>query len=106
MRYREGTFVRYKADNLLGLVSGGPNYRVGQRIGCWWHKGGSRGFIHTDEVETLNIEQILKDTFGNEEAKASLIERYLRLMKEDGEVDSRIEDEDVRPIVFEMIKRL
>lgn len=105
MRYREGTLVVYKEDNLLGLVCGGLNYRVGSRIGCWWHKGASRGFIHTDEVEILTLDEVLQLTFSNEKAKASLLERRLRLINDDGEVDIPINDEDVRIAVVDMINK-
>lgn len=104
MIIREGMMVRYKQKNEMGLVS---EVREGatpgrKRLICWWHIGGTRSIIPEDLVEPISIVSILNSTFENEYAKASLIERQLRLF-EGGIIDSLIEGDEIRCSIVDFL---
>lgn len=94
-----GGFVRYKMKNELGLV--GEMKFNGAR--CWYHSGGTRAMTPYDLIEPITLEEVLENTFSNEYAKASLIERSLRV-QEGGDTSDLIDDPEIRPEVRQLIK--
>lgn len=94
-----GGFVRYKMKNELGLI--GEMTFNGAR--CWYHMGGTRAMTPYDLIERISIEEVLENTFSNEYAKASLIERHYRL-HEGGDTSDLIDDPGIRPEVRQLIK--
>ena len=86
-----GTFVRYILKDELGLVS--DMVYAGAR--CWFHMGGTRAMTPYDMIEPITFDEVLTHNFSNEYAKASLIERYLRV-REGGDVSDLIDDRTIR----------
>ena len=94
-----GTFVRYLPKNELGLV--GEMKFNGAR--CWYHSGGTRAMTPYDIIEPITLDEVLQNTFSNEYAKASLIERHYRL-HEGGDTSDLIDDPGIRPEVRQLLK--
>ena len=86
-----GTFVRYTIKNELGLI--GEIRFNGAR--CWQHNVGTRSMSPYELIEPFTLEEVLSETFSNEYAKASLIERSLRI-QEGGDVSDLIDDRTIR----------
>ena len=86
-----GTFVRYLPKNELGLI--GEMRYIGAR--CWYHMGGTTATTPYDLIEPITLDEVLTHNFSNEYAKASLIERYLRV-REGGDVSDLIDDRTIR----------
>ena len=106
--YQPGDIVRYKVKNEIGLVSETiierrPN--GARKLWCWWHLGGTRSAIDFSEVERVTLQGLLTTTYANEYAKASLLERQLRVLEEDGPVDDLIEGDDIRPFITELLEK-
>lgn len=97
---KEGSFVVYTMKNELGLV---------KRItddGCfvWYHMGGTAAKSPFHIIEPIYPHQVLQNTFSNEYAKKSLIERRLRMLT-GGDVSDLIDDDDIRRnLLFEFKK--
>lgn len=94
-KYYVGQFVRYKMKNELGLI--GEVNESGARV--WYHLGGTRSMSPLDIIEPLTINEVFELTFSNEYAKASLIERQLRL-NEGSDVSDLIDERHIRREVF------
>lgn len=106
MILQEGMMVKYIARNEIGLISEVKTERhpgAPTAITCWWHTGGTRSVVDPELIEVLTMSDILLTTFENEYAKASLIERQLRLLEEDGLTDDLIDDRDIRPFVKDLL---
>ena len=97
--YHIGAFVRYTCKNELGLI--GLIQKDFAR--CWFHMGGTRSGAPYDIIEPLALEEVLKEKFENEYAKASLIERFYRL-HEGGDVTDLIDRDDIRQSVHDLLE--
>lgn len=106
--YQPGDIVRYKTKNEIGLVSETNIERHpngARKLRCWWHLGGTRSVIDASEVEGVTLQGLLTNTYANEYAKASLLERQLRMFEEDGPIDDLIEGDDIRPFITELLEK-
>lgn len=95
-----GSFVRYTIKNELGLI--GEIRFNGAR--CWYHTGGTRSMSPYEIIEPITLEELLSETFSNEYAKASLIERSLRI-QEGGDVSDLIDDAEIRTEVRQLLQQ-
>lgn len=98
-----GQFVRYIGKNELGLVKrvndSGDGYFV------WYHLGGTASNSPMHILEPLTIQDVLKERFSNEYAKASLVERKLR-MTEGGDISDLIDERHVRKEIFKHLQEI
>lgn len=101
MKLKVGDFVRYKDKNEVGLVGD----IKGDKLKCWWHTGGTRSTIDISQVDKLSLKSVVDGLFSNQYAKASLLERELRL-RAGKDVSDLIDDKDIRPGITKVLKGL
>lgn len=93
-------FVWYKEKNELGVV-----WTVSEDTAwCWFHMGGTRAAIDLKRIETLSIWQVLKGEFSNNYAKASLMERHLRLYQGYGDITDLLDERHIRDEINTLIQ--
>lgn len=75
-KFNIGDFVTLEYINEVGLVG---DVQEGY-LRCWWHRGGTRAIIRTEDAEKLSLEEVKSRTFRNDHVKTSLLERRRRLL--------------------------
>lgn len=97
---KKGDFIVYLNKKEMGVVK---EVLADNKVRAWWHMGGTAATISTDQIITIDLFTVINNTFANDYAKGSLMERRLRLVEQIGDTSDLIDDEDVRHSVKEII---
>lgn len=97
---KKGDFIVYLNKKEIGVVK---EVLPDNKVRAWWHMGGTAATISTEQIITTDMFTVINNTFNNEYAKGSLMERRLRLIEQIGDTSDLIDDEDVRKSVREII---
>lgn len=97
---KKGDFIVYLNKKEMGVVK---EVLSDNKVRAWWHMGGTAATISTDQIITIDLFTAINNTFANDYAKGSLMERRLRLVEQIGDTSDLIDDEDVRHSVKEII---
>lgn len=99
-RLMSGSLVSFIGKNKLGVIS--ELTFIGAK--CWFQSNNEKQSAPYELLIPLSVEEATKITFINDYAKASLIERHLRI-KEDREIPDLITYRDVREEVKKLLSR-
>lgn len=98
---KKGDFIVYLNKKEIGVVK--EVLQNWANVRAWWHMGGTASTISTDSIIVVDMFTVINNTFSNEYAKGSLMERRLRLVEQIGDTSDLIDDEDVRKSIKEII---
>lgn len=100
IKVKNGDYIVYLAKKEIGVVK---EILPDNKVRAWWHMGGTAAIISTDQIISVDMFTVINNTFNNEYAKGSLMERRLRLVERIGDTTDLIDDVDVRESVKEII---
>lgn len=99
-RFEIGQLVIFGPKNRLGVIS--ELTFIGAK--CWFYSNNEKSSIPYELLLPIIVKDAVKHKFENDYAKASLIERHLRI-KENFEVPDLITYQDVREEIKELLSR-
>lgn len=99
-RFEIGQLVIFGPKNRVGVIS--ELTFIGAK--CWFYSNNEKSSVPYELLLPISVNDTVEHKFENDYAKASLIERSLRV-KEEEQIPEVIKQTDVRKEILELIER-